>query len=213
MAEAKVESRVREFRRCAVVVAHPDDETLWAGGIILMHPGNDWTIVTLCRKSDPDRAPKFFKTLERLNAKGVMADLDDGPEQTQLNLRNVQATILEVLPFREFDLMITHSLHGEYTRHRRHEETARAVEALRGSGALLTKELWMFAYEDGCGKYLPRPIENADFKITLPSEIWHKKYDIIRNVYGFSPDSFEAKTAPKQEAFWCFGSDDSVHCI
>jgi len=207
MAGTKVESRVRDFRRCVVVVAHPDDETLWTGGTILMHPERDWTVVTLCRKSDPDRAPKFFKALERLNAIGVMADLDDGPEQTQLDLRKVQATILELLPSCELDLMITHSLYGEYTRHRRHEETARAVEALRESGALSAKELWMFAYEDGGGKYLPRPIDDADLKIKLPGEIWRKKYDIIRNVYGFGPDSFEAKTAPKQEAFWCFGSD------
>ena len=207
MAGTKVESRVRDFRRCVVVVAHPDDETLWTGGTILMHPERDWTVITLCRKSDPDRAPKFFKALERLNAIGVMADLDDGPEQTQLDLRKVQATILELLPSRELDLMITHSLYGEYTRHRRHEETARAVEALRESGALSAKELWMFAYEDGSGKYLPRPIDDADLKIELPGEIWRKKYDIIKNVYGFGPDSFEAKTAPKKEAFWCFGSD------
>ena len=174
---------------------------------MLMHPGRDWTVMTLCRKSDPDRAPRFFKALERLNAVGVMADLDDGPEQIQLDLRKVQATILELLPSREFDLMITHGLSGEYTRHRRHEETARAVEALRESGALSVKELWMFAYEDGGGNYLPRPIDDADFTIQLPGEIWRKKYDIITNVYGFDPDSFEAKTAPKKEAFWCFGSD------
>ena len=207
MAGTKVDSRVRDFRRCVVVVAHPDDETLWTGGTMLMHPGRDWTVMTLCRKSDPDRAPRFFKALERLNAVGVMADLDDGPEQIQLDLRKVQATILELLPSREFDLMITHGLSGEYTRHRRHEETARAVEALRESGALSVKELWMFAYEDGGGNYLPRPIDDADFTIQLPGEIWRKKYDIITNVYGFDPDSFEAKTAPKKEAFWCFGSD------
>jgi hypothetical protein len=172
-----------------------------------MHPEIEWTVITLCRKSDPDRAPKFFKALERLNAAGAMGDLDDGPEQTQLDLRKVQATILEVLPSNELEPVITHSLSGEYTRHRRHEETARAVQALQESEALSAKELWMFAYEDGGGKYLPRPIERADFKIKLPDEIWHTKYDIIRNVYGLGPDSFEAKTAPKQEAFWCFESD------
>lgn len=213
MTGTKVGNRVRDFRRCVVVVAHPDDETLWTGGTILMYPEKDWMVITLCRKSDPDRAPKFFKALERLNAIGVMADLDDGPEQNQLDLRKVQATILELMPFREFDLMITHSRYGEYTRHRRHEETARAVEALRESGAFSAKELWMFAYEDGNGKYLPCPIDDADCKIELPGEIWRKKYEIIRNVYGFGPDSFEAKTAPKQEAFWCFGSDEKVHFV
>ena len=212
MAERKVESRLRDFRRCVVIVAHPDDETLWTGGTILMHPESEWTVITLCRKSDPDRAPNFFRALEKLNATGAMGDLDDGPEQTQLDLRKVQATILELLPSNESDLMITHSLCGEYTRHRRHEETAKAVQALLESGALSAKELWMFAYEDGGGDYLPRPIDGADFKIKLPDEIWRRKCNIIRNVYGFGPESFEAKTAPKQEAFWC-GSDQRVHRV
>ena len=35
--------------RAAVVVAHPDDETLWCGGYILTHPEFLWRIVTLCR--------------------------------------------------------------------------------------------------------------------------------------------------------------------
>ena len=30
-----------------VIVAHPDDETLWAGGTLLMHPDCRWTVVTL----------------------------------------------------------------------------------------------------------------------------------------------------------------------
>ena len=33
--------------KCVVIVAHPDDETLWAGGTILMNPDNDWTKTTL----------------------------------------------------------------------------------------------------------------------------------------------------------------------
>ena len=69
---------------------------------------------------------------------------------------------------------------------------------------LFAKEIWRFAYEDSDGKYLPRAIQDADFKIRLPSEIWQKKYDVITKNYGFTPDSFEAKIVPKQEAFWCF---------
>ena len=39
------------YRKAAVIVAHPDDETLWAGGTILMHPETKWTIIALCRKN------------------------------------------------------------------------------------------------------------------------------------------------------------------
>ena len=52
--------------KCVVIVAHPDDETLWAGGTILMNPENQWTIITLCRRDDPDRNPKFYAALKIL---------------------------------------------------------------------------------------------------------------------------------------------------
>jgi LmbE family N-acetylglucosaminyl deacetylase len=200
---AKAKSSVWSFRKCAVIVAHPDDETLWVGGTILMHPESSWTIVTLCRKSDPDRAPRFFRAVAELNAAGAMGDLDDGPEQSPLDSREVQDTIFELLPSHIFDLVITHGLEGEYTHHLRHEETGRAVLALIESERLAANEVWKFAYEDGGGQYLPRPVEDADLNIKLPDEIWQKKYDIITNIYGFDTDSFEAKTTPRIEAFKC----------
>jgi len=194
------------FRKCAVIVAHPDDETLWAGGTILMNPQAEWKVVTLCRKSDPDRSAKFFRALEQLNAVGRMGDLDDGPEQTPLASDLVEKTILELLAPDEFDLIITHGCRGEYTRHRRHEETSHAVSALWETGRLTARQMWKFAYEDGDGKYLPRPVQDADLKIELPENIWQKKYCIITNVYGFTADSFEAKSTCREEAFRCFST-------
>jgi LmbE family N-acetylglucosaminyl deacetylase len=204
MAKTQSHKHMRNYNNRAVIVAHPDDETLWAGGLMLMHPKVKWTVVTLCRKSDPDRAPKFFKALEKFGAEGFMADLDDGPEQTPLDSNEVQKTIAELLPSNRFDLVITHSLDGEYTRHLRHEETAKAVVALWKSGRVLADELWTFAYEDDNRKYLPRAIKDADLLVGLNEEIWRKKYDIITGIYGFNKDSFEAKTTPREEAFWCF---------
>lgn len=190
--------------KCVVVVAHPDDETLWVGGAMLLHPDCQWTVVTLCRKSDPDRAPRFFEALKKFKAKGAMGDLDDGPEQVPLSSREVQDYILELLPSDRFDLIFTHSLRGEYTRHLRHEEVAKAVLALRRNGMLHCRELLTFAYEDGGGTYLPRTIKDADLTIRLPEHMWRRKYDIITEVYGFAPDSFEARTTPREEAFWRF---------
>src|SRR5215216_5029704 len=82
----------------AVIVAHPDDETLWSGGTILSQPSWGWFILSLCRRDDPDRAPKFYQTLEILRAEGKMSNLDDGPEQTPLDGKQIQERIIRLLP-------------------------------------------------------------------------------------------------------------------
>lgn len=192
------------FSNAALIVAHPDDETLWAAGTVLLHQEAKWTVITMCRKNDPDRASKFFSAMRWLNATGIMGDLDDRPEQSPLFDKTVQDNVLLLLPAQKFDLIITHSPYGEYTRHIRHEETSRAVTALWEGGKLITKVLWMFAYEDGNRTYLPRAIRTAHRFDILPERIWEKKYRIITHVYGFSPDSFEARATPRKEAFWCF---------
>jgi LmbE family N-acetylglucosaminyl deacetylase len=191
------------YQKAAVIVAHPDDELLWAGGTILMHTETEWNIMTLCRKSDPDRAPRFENMLKLLNAQGCMADLDDGPAQRPLSERNIESTILTTLTATRFDLIITHGFVGEYTRHRRHEEAARSVYALWRTDKLTARALWMFAYEDGQKTYLPRAVRNADRYEELPEAIWERKYNAITQIYGFTSESFEAKTTPRNEAFWC----------
>jgi LmbE family N-acetylglucosaminyl deacetylase len=189
-----------------VIVAHPDDETLWAGGTILSHPDWTWWIVTLCRASDADRAPRFRRALDELGARGSMADLEDGPEQRPLEAGSAEAAILRLVSSQRFDLVISHDRAGEYTRHRRHEETARAVVGLWHAGKLDAAELWTFAYEDGGKTYLPHPIATAPIYMTLPEHVWRRKYDLITEVYGFHPNTFEARTTPRAEAFWRFTS-------
>jgi LmbE family N-acetylglucosaminyl deacetylase len=192
---------MKEKRSVAVIVAHPDDETLWAGGTILCNPSWNWFIVCLCRGSDKDRAPKFYAALKVLNAEGIMGDLDDGPEQKPFQKNDVEQAILKLLPSKFFNLIISHSPLGEYTRHIRHEETGKAVIKLWHAGKLLTNELWTFAYEDGNKEYYPRPVKNDTVYKTLTKHIWLRKYDIITNIYGFGTDSWEAETTPKVESF------------
>ena len=171
-----------------------------------MNPANDWTIMTTCRKSDPDRSARFYAAAGILNAVGLMGDMDDGPEQIPLCQNGIESEILSLLPQREYDIIITHSTVGEYTRHRRHEEVAAAVIGLIKSGRLQTSKLWMFAYEDGNRNYLPRPIKDADQTFTIPQNIWNRKYQMITETYGFHKDSWEAKTTPLKESFWTLNS-------
>ena len=70
---APMQVQVGSAANAAVIVAHPDDETLWAGGFILSNPHTNWFIATLCRKSDPDRSKKFSLALQSYGAMGAMA--------------------------------------------------------------------------------------------------------------------------------------------
>ena len=198
--------RQNDQLEAAVIVAHPDDEALWCGGLLLSHPKWNWYIVTLCRASDPDRAPKFHRVLSHLNATGDMADLDDRSDQLPLAPELVRDTLVKLLPARRFHRVLTHGPQGEYTRHRRHEECCRAVVSLWSAGRLQTDQLWLFAYEDGDGAYLPRPDVNAHHRFAVPESTWLEKRRIITDVYGFAADSWEARTTPRQEAFWRFPS-------
>ena len=192
--------------RAAVVVAHPDDETLWCGGYILAHPEIHWRVVTLCRGSDPDRAPKFRRVLKDLGAVGEMADLDDGPDQVPLPIEQIQATITRLLAGNSYSLILTHGPRGEYTRHRRHEECCRSVVDLWRSGSIATNRLSLFAYEDGGHAYLPRVRNDADQRDVLAENVWLEKRRLITEVYGYGVDSWEARTVPREEGFWCFDS-------
>ncbi|TBW27195.1 PIG-L family deacetylase [Gramella sp. KN1008] len=191
-------------KNIAVITAHPDDETLWCGGTILINPDCNWFIACLCRKNDKNRSPKFYEVLKVLNARGVMGNLDDSPEQQPLSLKIVKEVIVGLLPSKNYDLIITHDPSGEYTRHRRHEEISRAVIELWYKNKISTKELWTFAYEDGNKKYLPRKKDSANIQVKLTKEIFDHKYKLITEIYGFPPDGFEALTTPKDEAFWKF---------
>jgi LmbE family N-acetylglucosaminyl deacetylase len=194
----------KKVKAVAIIVAHPDDETLWAGATILQHPTWEVFILSLCRANDEDRATKFFKVLKKFKANGLIKNLDDEPEQIPLAENLVEQAIFDALPHKIFDLVITHNPNGEYTKHLRHEEVSKAVIMLWHKGKICTNELWTFAYEDGNKAYLPKAIEDAPI-IYVPSRlIWQTKYEIITNIYGFSPESWEAQTTPKKESFWQF---------
>ncbi|WP_313157670.1 PIG-L deacetylase family protein [Sphingobacterium multivorum] len=191
-------------KKIAVIVAHPDDETLWAGGTILGHI--DWQVyvISVCRGDDPDRAPKFNAALRVLRAEGAMGCLDDGVRQIPLSASEIQHTILALLPPLVYDLVITHNPSGEYTYHRRHVEVSEAVIKLWKKRKIKSKELWTFAYHDGNRQFYPRPNKTAPIKNQLDLAIYDIKYEIMNRVYGYPKDGWEVITTPSTEAFWSF---------
>jgi LmbE family N-acetylglucosaminyl deacetylase len=183
-----------------VVVAHPDDESIWAGGRIMRERNWKWTILSLCRKDDSDRKPKFFRACAELNARGFISDLDDEHPEKELPLDEAVKRIEPVVNDKKFDYVFTHGSNGEYG-HNRHSETSRAVRKMAEGGLIECKHLINFRYiprNDGRGC---EPDGKSDTIFALkPAEAGRKKY-LIKKVYGFEEDSFEFISCSDRETF------------
>lgn len=95
--------------RRLVIVAHPDDETLWAGGLMLAYPG-DWTVVCCSiPQRDPIRAWKFFDACDRLGAKGrLVPALEPDANEPMVSHRILADWV------NQFDVVVSHNAQGEY---------------------------------------------------------------------------------------------------
>ena len=186
-----------------VIVAHPDDEVLWCGGWIMANPDWTWRVITLCRASDPDRAPRFAACMEHLGATGSMGDLDDGPDQRPLSDGSIDAEILRQLGRdTHAQLVLTHGPDGEYTRHLRHEECHDSVVRLWHQRRIDAAQVWCFAYSDGNRSHCPRAAAWAPHRLRLDPAALAAKRLLITGTYGFSAGSWEAECMPVEEAFF-----------
>src|SRR6185369_9909067 len=85
-----------------LVVAHPDDESLFFGGLLASEPG-DWTVISCSiPRTDPIRAWKFFDACEVLGAKPRLLPFSE----TEFNI--------SALELSSFDQIVTHNSAGEY---------------------------------------------------------------------------------------------------
>lgn len=193
--------RLSEGLSAAIIVAHPDDEIIWCGGLILKYPGWDWTILSLCRQRDPDRSKKFRSICDLLSIEGHICDVDDSNPPRPINPpRDIGWCIRSSLGLTQWDLCVTHGANGEYG-HQRHREAHTEVLRLVGNGRLECEELWTFAYDCDLDSGHCLAIPDADVRVDLTDQQLAEKRRLVREIYGYGSDSFEVRACVSPEGF------------
>lgn len=179
------------------IVAHPDDETIWMGGTIRKNSDWGWTILSLCRRDDKDRAPRFRKVCKYLKATPIMENLDDETEG-HIKQKEVTKKVLEALPKTNYDYIFTHGGNGEYG-HARHIDVHKAIKKLIKLKHLSCNKLFFFSINNNNGK-ISSPKE-GDLVNKLSQSLFKQKIKIMQNLYGFDPKGIDISYCQQTEVF------------
>jgi LmbE family N-acetylglucosaminyl deacetylase len=194
-----MDALIRAQKPC-MVVAHPDDESLWGGGLLARYREKDWLIVCCTTPyADPERLMKFKKACEVFGAK---PHLLRHPERGGL-------MPLDRLYLGDRDLIVTHGPKGEYG-HPQHKEAYAALVPrfdliwfAYGDKPQVTLELTADEYAlkleaIKCYDHVSPTDKRPKWEALL--DYYGKKYDLSREPYGLSDKGADGAQAPSDSA-------------
>lgn len=156
-----------------IVTAHPDDETIFFGGLLISRPKSSTHVVCLTNGNadlqGEKRRADFISALEQLEVTGEMLDFPDVYE-SRLNTDEVIESLSKYHPSEVF----THNIVGEYG-HPHHQDTSFAVHKHFHDKA----KVFSTAYNS-----FPTT------RIELSEQMWNKKLRILSHEYWSETSRF-----------------------
>lgn len=106
-----------------MIVAHPDDETLWGSGHLA---SGGWLVVCLTNGNNPTRSQEFLAVMKASGNVGLMLSYPDKVmglrDDWHATYDQMQKDIETVLTCQPWDTIVTHNAAGEYG-HQHHKMT------------------------------------------------------------------------------------------
>ncbi|HOO61542.1 MAG TPA: PIG-L family deacetylase [Bacillota bacterium] len=145
-----------------MIVAHPDDETLWGGAHLYSH---DYLVVCLTGGRNSERAKEFASVMEAADCQFLQLSYPDKVCGLRSNWKAVreqmEADIQKIVEANDWALIVTHNAKGEYG-HQHHIMTHDSVCKVYYASDSMA-DLYVFG-----DYYSAKKLETAD---NLPQEI------------------------------------------
>lgn len=151
-------------------MAHPDDESVWAGGYLSRNPDTD-VICCSVPHADPERCGDFFRACDVLGVRGwIVGGLSQNERLDPEPAKNL---------VRRYDRIITHNRVGEYG----HGAHIQLHHAMKDLGV----QMWVFGYGLADGEPVNAEIKKEALSCyTTRPDVWKnqsKRFDLSRECF------------------------------
>lgn len=170
-----------------MIVAHPDDETLWGGGHLSQ---GHWFVVCLTNGDNSTRAREYRKVLNHLGVKGIILsypDLTNGQRDDWTSVKSDMLKDLQtVIQYKKWEMIVTHNPEGEYG-HIHHQMTSARVTSV-------TQQLNQFSQLYYFGTFYKPDAIPGDLLVNLSQNEIDKKRSAL-NLYTSQISAIDKKWA------------------
>ena len=110
-----------------MIVAHPDDETIWGGSHLI---NGNYTVLCITNGNNKKRKKEFMKVMEKTHSKGIILSFPDKTKGKRDNWKSckkdIQREIKKEIDSKDWGKIVTHNPDGEYG-HIHHQMTSYIV--------------------------------------------------------------------------------------